>query len=318
MKRWLWVALAASVCFGQARKAYTPPKTAHGDPDLQGIWTNVTVTPFERPPQFANKPFLTREEAEAYQKSTVAANNADRRDLPPDRDVGLAYNDFWYDRGTKTVPTMRSSLVIDPPDGRVPALTAEGQRRGQERLASRRTQGPADGPESRSLAERCIQWPTMGPPMLPSFYNNNYQIQQGPGFVAILVEMVHDVRLIPLDGRPHLPSSVRLWFGDPRGHWEGNTLVVDSTNFGDKAPYRGSSPAMKLIERFTRVAPAQLLYSFTLTDHDPFTKPWTAEVPMIRTEGPIYEYACHEGNYAMEDMLRGARMEEQKAQGASR
>jgi hypothetical protein len=229
----------------------------------------------ERPAQLANKPFFTAEEARKYETETVTANNADRRDLPIDQDVGKAYNDFWWDRGTRVVPTLRTSLIIDPPDGRVPALTADGQRRAQERLAVRR--------------------------------------QQGPGFVTILVEMVHDVRVIPLDGRPHLPSTTRLWFGDPRGHWDGNTLVVESTNFSDKMNFRGSSPDMKLIERFTRVAPNQLNYQFTVDDPKTFTKPWTAEVPMLRTEGPIYEYACHEGNYAMEDMLRGARMEEKKA-----
>jgi len=149
--------------------------------------------------------------------------------------------------------------------------------------------------------------------MMPSFYNNNYQIVQGPGYVTIFVEMVHDVRIIPLDGRPHLPSTTRAWFGDPRGHWESNTLVVESTNFSDKMNFRGSSPDMKLIERFTRVAPNQLNYQFTVDDPKTFTKPWTAEIPMLRTEGPIYEYACHEGNYAMEDMLRGARLEEKKA-----
>ena len=307
----IFLLFAASLWAQQ--KGYVAPKTSHGDPDLQGGWTNVTITPLERPAQFANKPFLTAEEARAYEKSTVETNNADRRDRPAEQDVGLAYNDFWYDRGTKAVGTLRTSLIVDPPDGKVPALTPEGQKMAQQRLALRRQMGPADGPESRSLAERCIQWPTMGPPMMPSFYNNNYQIVQGKGFVAILVEMVHDVRMVPLDGRPHLPSNIKLWFGDPRGHWEGNTLVVESTNFSDKTNFRGSSPDMKLTEKFTRVASNQLMYQFTIDDPKVYTKPWTAEVPMLRTDGPIYEYACHEGNYAMEDMLRGARVEEKKA-----
>ena len=307
--------LSGLAVFAQAPrgKAFVPPKTAHGDPDLQGIWTNVTITPLERSQQFASKPFLTAQEARQFERDTVETNNADRRDLPIDQDVGKAYNDFWWDRGTRVVPTLRTSLVTDPPDGRVPALTADGQKRQQERLALRRQQGPADGPESRALSERCIQWPTAGPPMLPSFYNNNYQIVQGPGYVAILVEMVHDVRIIPLDDRPHLPSQTRQWLGDPRGHWEGNTLVVESTNFTDKTTFRGATAEMRLTEKFTRIAADQVLYQFTVNDPKTFTKPWTAEVPMLRTDGPIYEYACHEGNYAMEDMLRGARMEERKS-----
>jgi hypothetical protein len=288
------------------QKAWTPPKTADGKPDLSGIWTNVTITPLERPADLAGKATFTPAEAAAYEKKMVAENNADRRDLPPDADVGKAYNDAWWDRGTKVVGTLRTSLISDPPDGRVPALTPEAQKRLNETRAYARLH-PADGPEDRALSERCILWPTAGPPMLPSFYNNNYQIYQGPGYVAIAVEMIHDVRIIPTDGRPHLPSNIRQWMGDPRGHWEGNTLVVDTTNFTDKTRYRGATENMHLTEKFTRMDPDTILYEFTVDDPATFTKPWTAQIPMRKSKGPIYEYACHEGNYAMTGMLGGAR-----------
>src|SRR6266849_3315468 len=201
--------------FGQ--KSWTPPKTADGVPDLQGIWTNVTLTPLERPANLAGKEFFTPEEAARYERETLANNNADRRDGGAAADVNRAYNDFWYNRGTKVVKTLRTSLIVDPKDGRVPALTPDAQKLAQERGAYRRVH-QTDGPEDRGLTERCILWPTACPPMLRSFYNNNYQIVQAPGTVAILVEMVHDVRVIPVsgptDGRAHLPSSVGQWMGD--------------------------------------------------------------------------------------------------------
>jgi hypothetical protein len=290
-------------------KAWTPPHTPDGQPDLQGYWTNITITPLERPADLTGKAFFTKEEAAAYEKRVVENNNADRRDLPPEADVGKAYNDFWWDRGTKVVPTLRTSLVVDPPDGKVPPLTPEAQKRIQDARAMAR--GHAyDGPENRSLSERCILWPTAGPPMMPSFYNNNYQIVQGPGYVSILVEMIHDLRVVPTDGRPHLPQNVRQWLGDPRGHWDGNTLVVDTTNFTGKTNFRGSDENLHLIERFTRTGPDSIMYEFTVDDPTAFTKPWRAEIPMKRTEGPILEYACNEGNYAMSGILSGARAEE--------
>jgi hypothetical protein len=309
--------------FGQApapkpssAKAWTPPRTPDGKPDLEGAWTNVTITPLERPANLAGKEFFTEQEAAAYEKQTVENNNADRRNLPPEADVGLAYNNFWYDRGTKVIKTRRTSLIVDPPDGKIPPFTPEAQQRAAARAEARRRSGPADGPESRALTERCILWPTSGPPMLPSFYNNNYQITQGPGYVAIMVEMIHDARIIPTDGRPHLPQNIRQWMGDSRGRWEGNTLVVDTTNFTDKTNFRGSGENLHVIERFTRTGPDTLRYEFTVEDPTTFTRPWRGEVPMNRTEGPIFEYACHEGNYSMVDMLAGARAEERTARGA--
>jgi hypothetical protein len=236
----------------------------------------------------------------------------DRRDGTPDADVARAYNDFWWDRGTKVVKTRRTSMVVDPPDGRIPALTPEAQKKAAERVEYRRLH-PADGPEHRPLAERCVLWPTAGPPMLPSAYNNNYQIVQAPGYVMILVEMIHDARIIPTDGRPHLPPGVRQWLGDSRGRWEGNTLVVETTNFTDKTTFRGSGDTLRLIERFTRTDPGTLTYEFTVEDETSFVRPWTAEIPMVKAEGPLFEYACHEGNYGMENVLAGARAEEKRA-----
>jgi hypothetical protein len=280
-------------------------------PDIQGIWTNVTITPLERPADLKDKAFFTPQEAAQFEKEVIYRNNADRRDGGADADVGRAYNDAWYDRGTKVVKTLRTSLIVDPPDGHIPPLLPEAQRRAQQ--APSPLIRKFDGPEDRSLAERCIIWPTLGPPMLPSFYNNNYQIVQGPGYVTILSEMIHDVRIIPTDGRPHLPSSIRLWAGDSRGHWEGKTLVVDTTNFTSKTAWRNSSENLHLVERFTRVDADTLMYEVTVEDRSTWAKPWKIEIPMRKTNGPIFEYACQEGNYAMGGMLAGARAEEKKA-----
>ena len=284
---------------------------AAGQADLQGYWSTATLTPLERPAELANKAFFTEAEAAAYEKQLLQTTNRDRRDGNSEVDVGRAYNEFWFSRGDHIVPTLRTSLVIDPPDGRIPALTPEARTR-QTETRSYTAQHPADGPESRSLAERCILWPTAGPPMLPGGYNNNYQILQGPGYVVIVVEMIHDACIIPLDGRPHLPSSVRQWMGDSRGHWEGTTLVVETTNFSDRTNFRGATANMKLVERFTRSNAGTILYEFTVNDPAAFTKPWTAQIPMRKMEEPILEYACHEGNYGMEGILAGARAEAKK------
>jgi hypothetical protein len=302
---WLIVTLAfaniaAPMLFGQSQR------------DLQGIWTNTTITPLERPVSLAGKQVFTPEEAAKYEKETNQRNDADNRESNPEADVNHAYNQFWWDRGTKVVPGLRTSLIADPPDGRVPALTPEAQKRMAAQFAYAREHS-TDGPENRSLQERCLNWPTAGPPMLPSFYNNEYQIVQTPSTVAIVIEMIHDVRIIPIDGGPHLPSSIRQWMGDSRGHWDGNTLVVDTTNFTDQSRFRGADENLHLTERFRRVNPNTLLYEFTVDDPTAFTKPWTAQIPMTKTKGPVFEYACHEGNYAMVDILAGARAAEKKA-----
>jgi len=293
-------------------KGWVAPKTPDGVPDIQGVWSNATVTPLQRAANLADKQFFTEAEAQAFERDVVSRNNADVRGATAAQDVGTAYNALWYDRGNQVVPTLRTSLIIDPPDGRIPALTDEGRRLQTERAAERRTRGTADGPESRSLAERCVVWPNAGPPMVSSFYNNNYKITQGPGYVAILVEMIHDVRIIPTDGRAHLPANVRPWLGDPVGHWEGDTLVVETTNFSPETNYQGSSQNMKLTERFRRVSADVLMYEFTVDD-PAFTRPWTAQIPMSPGEGAVYEYACSEGNLAMTGMLAGAREDEKAA-----
>lgn len=284
-------------------------RTADREPDLQGIWSNATLTPLERPADLGNQQFFTREQAAEYVKRAVQNNSSDRRDGSAEVDVARAYNDFWREGGTKVVPTLRTSLIVDPSDGRIHALTPEARRKAAERAEVRRLR-PADGPEDRSLQERCILWPAAGPPMMPVGYNNNYQIVQGKGYVAILIEMIHDVRVIPTDGSPHLPSNIRQWLGDPRGHWEGDTLVVDSTNFTDKTNFRGSSEKLHLVERFTRSGPESLMYEFTVDDPSSFVKSWTAQVPMAKSAGPVLEYACNEGNYAMQGILAGARADE--------
>jgi hypothetical protein len=292
-------------------KAYMPPRTADGQPDLEGIWNNATITPMERPAELVGKAFFTPAEAAAYEKQIVERNDVDRRPEPGEGDVAFGYNNAWWDRGTRVVKTLRTSLIVDPPDGKFPPFTPDGERRAAA-LAAERREHEADGPENRALSERCLLWPTAGPPMLPGPYNSNYQILQTAGYVVIVVEMIHDVRVIALDQRPHLASAVRQWMGDPRGHWEGNTLVVDSTNFTGKTRFRGASENLHLVERFTRTAPDTILYEFTVDDPATFVRPWTAAVTMNQTRGPIYEYACHEGNYGMSGILSGARADERK------
>ena len=291
-------------------KTSTVLRTADGQPDLQGTWSFATLTSFERPADLANKEVFTQAEATAYEKELISRNNMDRRDGTPEQDVTRAYNDFWWDRGTKVVWTNRTSLVIDPKDGKIPPLTAAGRARQQERLEANRGH-EFDGPENRPLPERCLILQGAGPPVTPTAYNNNVQIVQSPGYVALLIEMGHEVRMIPTDGRPHLPSNVRLWKGDSRGHWEGDTLVVETTNFSDKNPFRGvSSPNMKLTERFRRVDADKLDYQFTIDDPATWERPWTVEIPVRKSQGQLYEYACHEGNYGMTGMLSGARAQE--------
>ncbi len=304
------MALAAVTVAGQAQTPHsrTLTRTPWGDPDLQGIWSIATITPFERPIALAGKPVLTEEEAAELEKQTLKTGNQDRRDgAGTDADLARAYNDFWWDRGTKVVTTRQTSLVIDPPDGRVPSFTPEGQKRATARAAR-----GFDSWEDRSLWERCI---TRGLPMVPGPYNNNYQILQTPGYVVILHEMIHDARIIPLDKRPHLGPNIRQWFGDSRGRWEGDTLVVDTMNFTDKAIFRGSTQGLHLIERFTRVNADTVRYEFTIDDPTTFTKKWTVAIPMTNTDEQIYEYACHEGNYGMVNLLNGARVQEKAAEG---
>jgi len=293
-------------------KSYAVPRTPDGQPDMQGVWSNAVLTPLERPAELKDKEFFTQEEAAAYIKRTIEQGNKDRRDGSGTVDVDRAYNDFWWDRGTNIVKTLRTSLITDPPDGRLPALTPAAQKRAAQVKEARRLH-PADGPEDRPLAERCLVLNSAGPPMSPSAYNNNYQVVQTAKTFVVWNEMIHDARVIPLDGRPHVPSSIRLWMGDSRGRWEGDTLVVDTTNFTGRTPFRGSGENLHLTERFTRMDAETLLYQYTVDDPESFTRPWTAAIPSVHTTGPILEYACNEGNYGMSGLLSAARAEEKKS-----
>jgi hypothetical protein len=292
----------------RAAKVWTAPRTTDGQPDLQGIWSNASLTPFERPPEFAGKEFFTEEEAAEFARTVLDRSNRDRRGATPEEDVAGSYNEAWFDRGTKVASTLRTSIVLDPADGRVPPLTPETREAAAARAAGQRR--PPERPEDFDLQVRCIMWPTAGPPMIPSGYNNNYQIIQTRDYVAIDIEMIHDVRIIPLDGRPHISSAIRQWMGDSVGHWEGDTLVVDTANFTDKTHFRGSDRNLHVVERFTRIDSDTIRYRFTIDDPTAFTKPWTGEIAMSRAPGPIYEYACHEGNYSLASMLAGARARE--------
>ncbi|MDP6579794.1 MAG: hypothetical protein QF681_03980 [Vicinamibacterales bacterium] len=300
----------------QAPGDWTPPRTAWGEPDLQGIWTNATLTPVERPNSQADKTVLTAEEAAAFETRSAAQREASDRFVLGN--VG-AYNQFWMDGGKIVTGDRRTSLIVDPADGKIPWTPA-----GRERLASdsaRYGVGPFDSWEDADTGERCL---TDGLPFVPlQGYNMNYHILQSPGWVAIINEMFHEYRMIPVDGRDHVPSEVDQLLGDARGRWEGDTLVVETTNFSDKrhflwrATWRAARPSLHLVERFTRVNDETIDYEFTMTDPDMFTRPWTALVPMTTnqasrgvTSGPLFEYACHEGNYGLLNIMRGARAQE--------
>ena len=316
--------LSAATSYAQAntQKRWTTPRTPDGHPDLQGVWTNATLTPLQRPPELAGKEFFTPEEAAAFEKRAVAQGDADKIEGPrgPKDLASRAYNQAFNDRGTHIVKTRRTSLVVDPPDGRIPPFTPEAQI-----LFDKTFKGfndlPADGPEDRLLTERCILFGGTGPPMLMEPYNNNYQIFQSAGTVAIMSEMNHDVRVIPLDARPHLPSSIPEWTGDPRGRWEGDTLVIDSVNlkfntksrFGVAYMNGMSDQNLRVAERFTRTDGDTILYHATVDDPTVYSKPWTVELTMRKRSEPIYEYACHEGNYGMTGILAGARAAEKAA-----
>ena len=284
--------------------------TAWGDPDLQGVWDFRTITPLERPEELADKEVLTAEEAALYEQETLAARNKDRRaedGISAARDVSNAYNQFWWDYGDRLTEDRRTSLVVDPPDGRIPRKQSAGELAG---LFGNRI--PA-GPEDRPLWERCIIGFNSGPPMLPSAYNNNVQLFQTADYVVILNEMVHSARIVPLNRRPHLAPDIRQQVGDSRGHWDGETLVVESTNFLRETGFTGSGANLHLVERFRRVDENTLVYEFTVNEPEKFSHPWTAMIPMQRNAEPMFEYACHEGNYGMTNLLSGARAEERAA-----
>jgi len=304
---------AAAQDTAPAKTSSKVPRTAWGKPDLSGVWDFRTVTPLERPAEFGDKATLTEQEAEEYARQAVEARDADKNRAKEQRrvvngtaeteDVALAYNNFWWDRGTRVVGTRRTSLVIDPPNGRIPEMTAEAKTRQAKEDQIR--ERPALGPEDRSVGERCLLGFNSGPPMSPGGYNMNVQVFQTENTVALLNEMVHNARIVPVDGRE--PAKVPQWVGRSKGHWEGDTLVIETSGFHQNTSLRGSSPSLKLTEKFTRVDEDTLMYEYTVNDPQTWTKPWTVQIPMVRADGVIYEYACHEGNYGMTSLLSGAR-----------
>jgi len=297
-------ALTVPQAAGQ-KKAWTPPRTPWGEPDLQGKWSYATITPLERPVDQAGKETLNDGEVAALNED--ARTGADRRDGGSDADLARAYNAYWYDRG-KSIG--RTALIVDPPDGRLPPLTAEGRRR-QTAIAEQQAGHEYDSFENRPLQERCITY--HGVPPLPTGYNNTYQIFQTPGAVVILDENIHDVRTIPLDGRPHLGRHLRQWNGNSIGHWDGSTLVVETTNYSAATTFRFpvAPESMRATERFTRVASDKIDYTFTIDDPATYTRAWTAAIPLQGLpDYVIFEYACHEGNYSIRNVLSGARAQE--------
>jgi hypothetical protein len=308
---------AAAAARPQAAAAAKPAnaparRTPWGAPDLQGLWSTATVTPMERPKELEGKEFLTPEEAADFAKRAVQNRNVDEnRDRGSNRDVTGAYNNAWFDYGTQYIRTRRTSLVTDPRDGHIPPLTPAARDRVAHWIPSSGYQDSRnlDSWLDRGLWERCI---TRGVPegMLPTAYNNHYRIFQTPDYVAIEMEMIHDARIIPLDGRPHPSADVRQWMGHSVGHWDGDTLVIDTTNFTDKTNFRGAGRNLHLVERIRREQPDLLIYEATIDDPTAFTRPWTFQIPVTPAEGEMYEYACHEGNLSMAHVLAGSRAKE--------
>lgn len=344
MRNFLAVVVLASVlpwciacdALADDASAYVLKRTSWGAPAIHGVWDFRTLTPLERPPELADKTVLTPEEARALRDRIVESQDVDKRTDEASADIEGAYNTFWYDWGTELNEDMRTSLIVDPPDGRLPQLTTEALNALQEQNRLRTppvrdlfsfsanpvTFRPA-GPETLGLSERCLVGLNAGPPLTPSAYNNNLRIVQTPDYVVLVTEMIHDARIIPMDGGPHSPPDLSQWSGDSRGHWDGDTLVVDTTNFTDKtASFQlpatiatldqsggvGSGTNLHLIERFTPVGEGRLLYEYTVDDPATFAQNFTVRIQMRAAEQPVFEYACHEGNYAMPSMLKGARI----------
>jgi hypothetical protein len=305
----------APVSAGSPGKGLLPARTPDGHPDLQGTWDFRTLTPLERPGDLAGKQVLTDEEAAALEQR-AAQNRVDR--APRTGDPGT-YNQFWFDFGTTVLDSKRTSLIVDPADGRLPTLTPSAEKRAAERAET--TRRPAAGPEDRTLWERCLLGFNSGPPMMPSGYNNNFQLIQTSEYVVILNEMVHDARIVPLGTRPH--GTIRQWMGDSRGRWEGDTLVIETVNFtrqgtGTIGLRASADENLRLVERLTPTGANTLVYEFMVDDPTVWARPWTAAIPMKKTDDHIYEYACHEGNHGMVGILRGARADEKAAEEAAK
>jgi hypothetical protein len=310
------IALLAQVPAAGQTKTWTPPRTADGKPDLQGIWTDNTLTPFERPKGLGSKEFYTDQELAELTKRVRDARPGERIEgaelgAANPQEIRYDLEIYGFDRNKVRFTSKRTSLVIGP-EGVVPPMLPQARERNA--AAAAKLKGHEfDGPETRSLSERCILLNQIRIPMTPAANEGNLlQIVQGPGYVALLHEIDHSTRVIPTDGRPHIPQNIRLWQGDSVGHWEGNTLVVDTTNFTNLSNYRGSSENLHLVERFTRTADDTMTYQFTVEDPTTWAKPWGAEIPWTKTQGPVYEWACHEGNTMIATILRGARVEDEK------
>jgi hypothetical protein len=307
-----------------AAKPWAPPHTPWGDPDLQGVWNDATSTPLQRPTGVKEKDVLSDDEAAEFQNDLEYQLSRDRRDGGNDVDVNRAYNEHWMDsRRLKITADRRTSLIVDPPDGRIPPTVPLSPEREKARAAraganNRFNAGLPENYRDFSLPVRCIIR-TDSPPYLPTIYNNDFQIFQSPGYVVIGPEMIHSARIIPLDGRPHLGKNLRQWLGDTRGHWEGNTLVIETTNFrsDDGVIFQNANPeTYRIVERFTRIGPTQISYEFTVSDPMTWTKPWTARIPWnkIDPDEQMYEYGCHEDNYDEVHFLSGARTREKKGE----
>jgi len=318
MKYLLPIVMLAVAVAAAEKTPEKAPRMRDGHPDLSGNWTYATLTTLERPKEFGNKAFLTAAEAADLEKTILTVQNRDRRDGDgPDgrTDLDRAYGQAWWEFGSKLVGTRRTSLIVDPPDGQIPPLTADGERRALDKrglwTANGEYEGGARGASfdsyaDRPLQERCMGWTVTGPPMIPGAYNNNLALYQNTDHVVVMNEMVHEHRIIPLDGRPQVAAPIRMWMGSSRGHWQGDTLVVESSNFRPMV-FRSASGKLKLTERFTRVDRETLVYEFTVEDPLTWVKPWTAQFPMTRIDEPVFEYACHEGNYSLPNILAGAR-----------
>lgn len=307
------LAAGPAVCQDAAPTAL--PRTSDGHPDMEGVWTSATVVPLERPANLKGKEFYTEQEAAENVRGMLARSTWERLGSQAPEHYNMSQ--YGLDVGQeKVASTLRTSLIVGP-DGRIPPLTPEAQKRNAERAARNRGH-QFDGPENRPLQERCLLYASEGPPMLPWTFNSNLQIVEEAGHVAILQEMIHSARIIPMDGSPHLPPGIRQWMGDSRGRWVGDTLVVDTTNFTDKTAFRGSTAGLHLVERFTLADRDTIVYQFTAEDPATWVRPWTAELRLARIEGPIFEFACHEGNLGLADTLSGARAMEKAAEEAAR
>ena len=304
--------LLSATTLGQSGKAI--PRLADGKPDMQGYWTNQTFTPLERPAQFKDKAVFTAEEAEAFAKRALE----DVKDVPRGEqvksDADIHYDDgIWllehYEKGAM----LRTSIITDPADGRIPPLTPEGQKRAQARAEARKLVGPFDSAQARGLSERCIYWAHEGPPILPTGYNSNLMIVQSPGQFVLQPEMMPVARAVPLDGRPKLAAAIRGYRGDSRGRWDGDTMVIETANYSEKTAWRGASEQLKVLERLTMTSATKIRYQFTVEDTATWTRPWSGEYEMTRIDGPLFEYACHEGNYQLPSILKGARRAEEAA-----